>query len=180
MLSPPLPQERPRADGVVTQQKGLLLGVMTADCVPVLLIEPQRGVIAALHAGWRGTLRGIVPRAIERLVEECGIDPSSLFAALGPAIGPCCYEVGREVGENIVGRWGEACTTAWRPIGEKGFLDLRLVNAILLEQAGVPRVQIQHIGPCTACCVDRFASYRREGAGASRQLSVIGWAPPEE
>ncbi len=179
-LSPQLPRKRPHADGMITQEKGVLLGIITADCVPVLLVEPQRGVIAALHAGWRGTLKGIVPCAIERLVEEYGIDPSLLFAALGPAIGPCCYEVGREIGEDIVDRWGEACTAAWQPEGEKGFLDLRLVNAILLERAGVPWVQIQYTGPCTACRVDRFTSYRREGSRASRQLSVIGWAPPEE
>ena len=174
-LSLPLPQERPCADGMITQQKGLLLGVITADCVPVLLVEPHRGVIAALHAGWRGTLKGIVPRAMERLVEEYGVDPSFLFAALGPAIGPCCYEVGRDIGEDMLERWGEAYAVAWRPAGEKGFLDLRLVNTILLEQAGVPRVHIQHVGPCTACHTDRFASYRREGVGAGRQLSVIGW-----
>jgi YfiH family protein len=176
-LSPPLPREKPCADGMITQHQGLLLGIRTADCVPVLLVEPQQGVIAALHAGWRGTLKGIVPCAIERLVEDYGIDPSSLFAALGPAIGPCCYEVGRKIGEDIMERWGEACAVAWRPGGEKGFLDLRLVNAILLQQAGVPWVHIQYAGPCTACRVDRFASYRREGARASRQLSVIGWIP---
>ncbi len=164
-------------DGLMTQKRGLLLGIVTADCVPVLLVEPGARVVAALHAGWRGTLKGIVPRAVKKLKEHFGVDPKKVFAALGPAIGPCCYEVGLEIGESMVGRWGKAGSAAWHARGKKGFLDLRLLNTLLLEQLGVPRRHIELVGPCTACREDSFASYRREGKEAGRQLSLIGWLP---
>ena len=170
-------EKRPVGDALVTRRSGLLLAVAAADCVPILLVEPAARVVAAVHAGWRGTQNGVVPAVMDMLRDRFSTDPSLAFAALGPSIGPCCYQVGSEVGQGIVGRWGEAVSAAWRPDGAKGFLDLRLANAALLERAGVKRANIQYVGPCTACCNDRFASYRREGGGAGRQLSVIGWAP---
>ena len=170
-------QTMPGADGLVSADPAAVLAIHCADCVPILLVEPAARVVAAVHAGWRGTQNGVVPAVMDMLRDRFSTDPSLAFAALGPSIGPCCYQVGSEVGQGIVGRWGEAVSAAWRPDGAKGFLDLRLANAALLERAGVKRANIQYVGPCTACCNDRFASYRREGGGAGRQLSVIGWAP---
>ncbi len=167
--------ERPEADGMITADTGLLLGIASADCVPVLIVAPQRGLVAALHAGWRGTLKGISARAVQMLAAGWSVNPASLWVALGPAIGGCCYEVGAEIGEALLQRWGTRSPSAWRPLGEKGFLDLREINLTQFERAGVPREQIQLVGPCTFCDFPRFASYRREGSGASRQLSVIGW-----
>ena len=167
--------ERPEADGMLTVDTGLLLGIASADCVPVLIVAPQQGLVAALHAGWRGTLKGIGARAVELLMADWSIDPASLWVALGPAIGGCCYEVGVEIGEALVQRWGTSSPSAWRPLGEKGFLDLREINLTKFERAGVPRAQTQFVGPCTFCDFSRFASYRREGSSASRQLSMIGW-----
>ena len=167
--------ERPEADGMITADTGLLLGIASADCVPVLIVAPQQGLVAALHAGWRGTLKGISARAVELLAAGWSVDPASLWVALGPAIGGCCYEVGAEIGEALFQRWGTRSPSAWRPLGEKGFLDLREINLTQFERAGVPREQLQLVGPCTFCDFPRFASYRREGSGASRQLSVIGW-----
>jgi YfiH family protein len=167
-------ESRPEADGMMTADKGVLLGIATADCVPVLLVEPHRRVAAALHAGWRGTLKGICARAIGRLTADCGVEPRRLWVALGPAIGACCYEVGREVGEALARAWGGGGPPAWRPRGEKGFLDLRLVNRLQCERLGVPPAQIRSAEECTFCD-DTFASYRREGARAGRQLSVVGW-----
>jgi YfiH family protein len=169
--------ERPEADGMITSEAGLLLGIASADCVPVLMVAPQQGLVAALHAGWRGTLKGISVRAVEMLATNWSVDPASLWVALGPAIDGCCYEVGVEIGESLLQRWHISSPTAWRPQGKKGFLELREINLVQFEHAGVPREQMQLAGPCTFCDSPRFASYRREGPNASRQLSVIGWQP---
>lgn len=166
---------RPEGDGLISRESGILLGIATADCVPVLMVAPEQGLIAALHAGWRGTLKGISQRAV-RILNNCWrVDPESVWVALGPSIAPCCYEVGRDVGEALHERWHT--DSAWQPHreGDKGFLDLRAINHAQCEEVGVPASQIQSVGPCTFCASSDFASYRREGAQAGRQLSVIGW-----
>lgn len=167
--------DRPEADGLMSREPGILLGIVTADCVPVLMVAPEYGLIAALHAGWRGTLQGISQRAIHLLKNHWNVAPQQVWVALGPSISACCYEVGKEVGEALQERWGT--NQAWQPKegGEKGFLDLRAINSSQCEKAGVPLTQIQSVGPCTFCVSPDFASYRREGTGAGRQLSVIGW-----
>ncbi|HXG17628.1 MAG TPA: peptidoglycan editing factor PgeF [Methylomirabilota bacterium] len=165
---------KPEADGLVSAEPGVLLGIATADCVPVLIAAPEKKIAAALHAGWRGTLQGISRRAIEELHSRWNISPGELYVSLGPAIGGCCYEVGPEVGEAIVSQWRIQSSSAWRPFGAKGFLDLREVNSLQIAAAGVPKTHIAITGPCTFCDL-HFASYRREGASAGRQLSVIGW-----
>jgi len=169
-----LAAENPQADGLLTSEAGVLLGIVTADCVPVLMADPRKGVAVALHAGWRGTLKGIAQRAIELCCVRWNVETQDLYVALGPAIGGCCYEVGPEVGEAIVTRWHIDSTSAWRPVNGKGFLDLREINTLQIMQSGVPRANISLTGPCTFCDAS-FASYRREGANAGRQLSIIGW-----
>jgi polyphenol oxidase len=166
---------RPEADGLISRESGVLLGIATADCVPVLMVAPEHGVIAALHAGWRGTLKGICQRAITMLKNCWQVESANVWVAFGPAISPCCYEVGRDVGEALHERW--RTKAAWQPFatGDKGFLDLRAINRAQCESMGIPTSQIQSIGPCTFCTSPDFASYRREGVGAGRQLSVIGW-----
>jgi len=168
-------EEKLEADGMITNEPGSLLGITTADCVPVLMVAPQLGLAAALHAGWRGTLKGISKKAIGKFTQTWGVAPQQVWVALGPAIDVCCYEVGREVGEALRAGWGTQDSPVWHPQGEKGFLDLRAINRRQCEQAGIPREQIQLIGPCTFCDASGFASYRREGPRAGRQLSVIGW-----
>jgi len=167
--------QRPEADGMLTRAAGVLLGIATADCVPVLMVEPNQRIVAALHAGWRGTLKGISVRAVERLKADWGINPQQLWVAIGPAIDSCCYEVGRDVGEAIVQQWRTHDAVSWQPQGEKGLLDLRAINVTQCEMSGIPWIQIQCVGPCTFCRSNMFASYRRDGANAGRQLSVIGW-----
>lgn len=166
---------QPEADGLISRETGVLLGIATADCVPVLMVAPEHGLIAALHAGWRGTLKGICQRAITMLKDRWQVEPAHVWVALGPAISPCCYEVGREVGEALHERW--RINSAWQPFaaGDKGFLDLRAINRAQCESSGVPAARIQSVGPCSFCASSDFASYRREGTGAGRQLSVIGW-----
>ena len=158
----------PRADGLVATARGLLVGIVTADCVPVLLVDRRRRVAAAVHAGWRGAAAGVLEAALGRLG-----DPADVEAALGPAVGRCCYEVGPEVLAAFRARTGDATVPAWHEGPGRPHVDLRAAAELLLRAAGVRRVDV--LGPCTACD-RRYASYRRDGAGAGRQLSFVGWA----
>ena len=163
---------RPEADGLVSATPGILVGVVTADCVPVLLIDPRRRAVAAVHAGWRGAAAGVLETAVGYLAETYDCLPADLEAAIGPAIGGCCYEVGPEVADAFRARSGDLTAAAWRHGVGRPHLDLRRVAQLLLLAAGVPEVAI--LGPCTAC--DRtYHSYRRDGATAGRQLSFVGW-----
>jgi YfiH family protein len=164
--------EPPEADGILTRERGLALGVVTADCVPVLMLARSAGVVAAVHAGWRGAAAGVLESALRRLRETSDIAPADVEVALGPSIGPCCYRVGAEVQAAFTARTGTTTAAAWTPAGERLVLDLRAAARLLLEASGVRSVTA--VGPCT-CCTPTLASYRRDGAGAGRQLSFIGW-----
>ncbi len=167
------PDGGPReADGVATGARGLAVGVVTADCVPALLVARARGVAAAVHAGWRGAAAGVLESALGHLRSAFGVAPDEVDAALGPAIGPCCYRVGREVHDAFAVRTGTLTGAAWHEAGDALFLDLRAAARSLLGAAGVRSVAL--VGPCTAC-TPALASYRRDGAGAGRQLSFVGW-----
>ncbi|MDE2059116.1 MAG: peptidoglycan editing factor PgeF [candidate division NC10 bacterium] len=161
-------------DGLMTDAPNLCVGVMAADCVPLLFVEPVRKIAAAIHAGWRGTAEGIAPRAVALMKEAYRIDLAALHVAMGPSIGPCCYEVGPEVEAQIGANWRKELTNAWKPDGAKGRLDLRALNEAQLLGAGIPQMQINKIGPCTACYSRDFYSYRKEGK-SGHQLSFIGW-----
>ncbi len=165
------------ADGMLTTEQNVLLGIKTADCVPLLLVAPHKRSVGALHAGWRGTQKAIALRAVEICAEQWDVAPTQLWVALGPSIGGCCYQVGHEIGEPLFARWGDGQPTTWNRRGDKGYLDLRAINRMQLIQAGVPQTQIHSVGPCTFCHPDELTSYRREGAQAGRQFSVIGWRP---
>jgi polyphenol oxidase len=164
--------DRPEADGVASRRRGLALGIVTADCVPALLLARCHGVIAAVHAGWRGAAAGVLEAALAHLHGGFGVEPSDVEALLGPSIGPCCYRVGPEVRDAFEARTGDTTAAAWTPSGDRLMLDLRLAERLVLEKAGVSSVAL--VGPCTAC-TPALASYRRDGAGAGRQLSFIGW-----
>lgn len=165
------------ADGMLTTEQDVLLGIKTADCVPILLVAPHKRSVGALHAGWRGTQKAIALRAVEIYAEQWAVAPTQLWVTLGPSIGGCCYQVGHEIGESLFARWGDGQPATWNRQGDKGYLDLRAINRMQFIQAGVPQTQIHNVGPCTFCHPDEFTSYRREGAQAGRQLSVIGWQP---
>jgi YfiH family protein len=165
--------ERPEADGLVTAAAATTVGVVTADCVPVLLLAPRRRGVAAVHAGWRGAAAGIVAAALAHLRDRFDVEPSDVEAALGPAIGPCCYEVGADVRDAFERASGTVTRAAWRPLARGFMLDLRRAVQLLLEHAGVPTSTV--LGPCTRCS-PAYCSYRRDGAGTGRQVSFIGWA----
>lgn len=166
-------REAPEADGVATSARGLAVGILTADCVPALLLARRHGVAAAVHAGWRGAAAGVLEAALSHLRGAFGVEPTDVEAILGPSIGPCCYRVGAEVQAAFTVRTDAATSPAWTPSGDRLQLDLRLAERLILEAAGVRCVSM--VGPCTAC-TPALASYRRDGTGAGRQLSFIGWA----
>jgi len=162
------------ADAVVTSRPGVAVAIATADCVPLLLAAPEAGVVAAVHAGWRGTVAGIAAVGVHALVER-GARTGDVRAALGPAIDGCCYEIERAIAERFACELGDETWRAWRD-GErpgKGYLDLRTVNALVLARAGVPQESITRVGPCTFCGGGPFASFRRDAERAARQLSWI-------
>lgn len=161
-------------DGLASAQPGLLLGVWTADCVPLHLLAPGARVVAAVHCGWRGSAAGAVPESLNLLERRWGVSARELEAALGPAIGGCCYEVGEEVREAFVARAGGHLGAAgFAARGGKLFLDLRDFLEEELGALGVRRVE--RIGPCTACRSDVLHSHRKRKDAAGRQLSWIGW-----
>ena len=169
-------------DGLITDVPGVLIGVGTADCVPVLVVDGKKKVVAAFHAGWRGTVAGIVQLGVARMVNEYGSRVEDLEAAVGPSIGACCYAVGHEVHREFGARFGYA-EELFRAGDEedlaKWYLDLWEANLRQLLNAGLKEEQITVIGECTACAQDesgamKYFSHRGEKGLAGRMLSVVG------
>ena len=180
---------KPDGDALLSSTPGLLLAVRVADCLPILLADPRNRAVAAIHAGWRGALQGIVGKAAGEMARAFGSRPDELMAAVGPSIRACCYEVREDV-------W-EACGAAL-PDGQKYlsavprlsthslpgtalprsfFLDLAAIARDQLLRAGVSDARIFVADYCTACRTDLFFSYRKEGPKAGRMLAVIGFKP---
>ena len=164
--------ERPEADGMVTAERGILLAVTSADCVPILISDARGTIVGAIHAGWRGVIAGIAQEGI-RAMESLGARPRDLRAALGPSIGQCCFEVDEDLARRFAREveGSERHARAGRP--GKSHLDLRAIITDQLMRAGLPRESIINVGPCTKCANDRFFS-RRADASSGLQLSFIG------
>lgn len=162
-------------DALFTRQRRRPLAVFTADCVPLIVVDPERQALGVAHAGWRGTVKGIASRLVAALVEQAGAQAARLRAAIGPSIGPCCYEVD----EPVVGPLRTAFPAAWerwaRPARPgRWLLDLWAANAEQLTAAGVPPEAILNPRLCTGCRQDLFFSYRKEGlAGRLATLAVL-------
>jgi YfiH family protein len=159
-------------DALISTRRGVPLAVFSADCVTLVLADRAAGVLAAAHAGWRGTVAGLAGRLVATLVERAGVRPDRLVAAIGPSIGPCCYEVDGPVVEPL----RAAFPTDWaRWVTAKGpgkwWLDLWQATTDQLTAAGVPAGAIVNPRLCTACGRALFFSYRREGPG--RSLAAI-------
>jgi hypothetical protein len=150
-----------------------MLGVQTADCVPILVAEAGGRVAAAIHAGWRGTAARIAESAIQRLRARFNADPQYLTAAIGPHIRVCCYEVGEEVADSV----REPAAIERREAWPKPHLSLAEANRRQLLNSGIPGERIEISLLCTSCRQDLFHSYRRDGKRAGRMLSVIGIEP---
>jgi polyphenol oxidase len=173
--------EQERCDALATREPGVLLGVKTADCVPVLLGDARRGACAAVHAGWRGTLQGIVARALSKMSEEFGTEPGDVRAAIGPAALACCYEVGGEVIEAFRAKFPRA-DSLFTPTREgHALVDLHRANREQLVSAGVSDERVHALPLCTICRPELFFSYRRDKPAhgrTGRLLSVIGKRVP--
>lgn len=170
-------KEAGEADGMITGATGVFLGVLTADCVPLLFVAPKQRFAAAVHAGWRGTLAGIAAKAVNLLREQYSIQAADIEVALGPSIGACCYEVKDDVAEPLMKKWGKLTTPSIVVKQGKTFINLSRLNRDILRASGVPGSQLFQIGPCTSCATDDFFSYRRAGGQTGRQMSLIGWLP---
>ncbi|MBV8818413.1 MAG: peptidoglycan editing factor PgeF [Acidobacteriaceae bacterium] len=156
-------------DALITDCTGRSIGIRTADCVPILLLDCRTRAIAAVHAGWRGTAGELVRIAIEQMARDFGTQPQDIYAAMGPCIRGCCYEVGEDVAARFGSwfpEWKEE-ETAVRKI------DLAEANRRQMQAAGVPDAHVFDCELCTACQSGQFFSYRREPENASRMISAI-------
>jgi hypothetical protein len=163
------------ADIIWARDAELAVAVQAADCVPLLLSEPRSGTVAAAHAGWRGLAASVPIEAVGAIVRESGSDPTDLVAAIGPAIGPCCYEVGADV-RDAFARAFPTRHDAWfaaGPSAGKYFLDTWASARAQLQSVGVPASQIFLAALCTACHPQTFNSYRRDGPPAGWMAAVI-------
>ena len=166
----------PDADAIVSNAKGYVLSVQVADCVPILMASAKAGVVAAVHAGWRGTCAGVARAAVDAMAREFRVDPSDLTVAVGPSIGPCCYGVGPSVLEAFaLAGAGEEDLARWFVKTEHGSLrlDLWAVNRDQLVGAGVREDHVYRSGLCTQTHRESFESYRVDGANAGRMLALI-------
>ena len=189
------PRHARSGDASATNQTGLLLAVLTADCVPVLLVDPRQRAVAAIHAGWRGTLARITEKTVGGMQLEFSSRPQDLLAAIGPSIGPCCYEVGADFVPKFSAQFADAAEyfdearsgeepnpLQWLNMAPPGHqpppkpvhLDLRKANRSQLLAAGLHAQNIFESNLCTGCRTDLFFSYRKEGARSGRLLSVVG------
>jgi hypothetical protein len=143
-----------------------------ADCTPIMLVDPVRGAVGIAHAGWRGTVAGICQAVVSKMVDALNCRPADIYAAIGPAIGPCCYEVGTDVVEAVTAALGQN-DAFFRPgpQGDQLHFDQWAANEFALRQAGVQ--QIERADICTACHVDEFYSHRAEGGRTGRFGAII-------
>jgi purine-nucleoside/S-methyl-5'-thioadenosine phosphorylase / adenosine deaminase len=186
-------------DASITSTPKLLLGIQTADCVPILLVDPKKRAVAAIHAGWRGTLQRIVEKTVGRMKMQFATRPANLLAAIGPAIGGCCYEVGTEVAAAFHAQfpgaeeWFDELRTGdepnplqWlnqfppghQPPPKNVRLDLRKANHAQAITAGILAKNIYVSDLCTACRPDLFFSYRKQGNETGRMMAAIGMRKP--
>ena len=192
------PSDLSKGDAAITSRPGLLLAVQTADCVPILLADPQKRVIAAIHAGWRGTLARIVRKTIGVMQMHFATNARDLLAAIGPSIGPCCYEVGTEVASQFLSQFSDASSyfdelrtgdesnpLQWLNMAPPGhqpppknvLLDLRQANRSQLLASGLRRRNIHVMDLCSSCRPDLLFSYRKQGPRTGRLMSAIALRP---
>ncbi len=160
-------------DAMVTDQPGVILAVRTADCLPVLIFDPRQRVIAAVHAGWRGALREVVPKTVRCMMDRFSCQPQAVIIGIGPSIRSCCYEVGEMVLAPLSARYPYWQEVVKESGDKKAMLNLQeLIRRQLLE-LGVPMDQIEIAQACTSCDPERFFSYRRDGKKTGSMWSGI-------
>ena len=160
------------ADAVITKEKGMLIGVQVADCVPVLLQDRKRSVVGAIHAGWRGTAKEIFKKTVKEMIERFNSDARDILVAIGPSIRGCCYNVGYDVLESVERATGKGEYHIQK--GEILCLDLAIANKYQALSLGIPVENIWMSSECTHCNPDRFYSYRYSKGPTGRQGGFIG------
>jgi YfiH family protein len=167
---------RPAGDGIVTAESGVMLGIFSADCVPILMVDSKRKVAGALHAGWRGVIADIAGAGVHAMT-QLGAHASDIRAATGPSIGQCCFEVDADLGDRFGSEIDGARNHTRGGRSGKAFIDLRAVVRDQLERAGLVPTNIASVGPCTRCASDRFFSRRAAGGKTTGlQMSFVGFA----
>ena len=164
---------RIEADGLVTDRPGILLGITTADCAPVLFADFKNGVIGAAHAGWRGMAAGILPKTVEVMAEKLGAKRESLIAVLGPSIRQECFETDADVPEAMERLMGERVHPFIAEKGVKYHVDLQGIGVRLLTDAGLSPENVIDSGICTKCCADEFWSHRATHGHRGVQGGII-------
>lgn len=163
--------ELPECDALVTATPGTTLVIFTADCTPILLQDPVTGAVGAVHAGWRGTASAIAARAVETMAERFGSRPADIRAAIGPNIGPCCFQTDADVPDALRASLGEEVQAHIRARDKKFYVDLKQINAMVLRRAGVEQIHISR--ECTVCQSHRFWSHRVTRGERGSQGAVI-------
>jgi polyphenol oxidase len=161
-------------DALLSGAPGQVVGVKTADCVPILLVDSRLRVVAAVHAGWRGSVSRITLKTAQAMAARWGTRAADLHAAIGPGIGPCCYEVGPEVATQFVELFPER-----RDLNGRARIDLAEGNRRQLIAVGIAAGRIYSAGLCTFCHPEQFHSFRRDGEAAGRMISFIGITGPQ-
>ena len=156
-------------DGLLTDEPGMALFLRFADCAPIVLYDRRRRAVGLIHAGWRGALAGIAALAVQAMRAEFGSAPGDLWAGIGPCIGACCYEVGAELGEQFIRRFGPQVVS--RHAMGTVHLDLTQANVLALKEAGVHRAVSADL--CTSCHCDEFFSHRREHGRTGRFAAIV-------
>jgi polyphenol oxidase len=164
---------RNRGDALLTARRDIALAVQVADCFPVLMADPRQGIIAAVHAGWRGSLARILRRVLEGM-GQLNADPADVLVAVGPGIRSCCCEVGPEVASAFDAAFpGKPLCHPHPERQGKYFLDLPMTLNVQLSEVGIPPQNRWDLGLCTRCHPHEFSSYRAEGAHAGRMMGII-------
>ncbi len=164
-------QNYPKCDALVTNTPGVALLIFTADCTPLLFHDPVTGAVGAAHAGWRGTAQAIGARVVEAMAENFGSKPEDIRAAIGPNVGMCHFETDADVPQAMIAAFGSEVNEFIEKKGEKYFLDLKAINALVLRRAGVRHIEIS--GACTMCQPDRFWSHRVTRGDRGSQGAII-------
>ncbi|RMF94325.1 MAG: peptidoglycan editing factor PgeF [Candidatus Schekmanbacteria bacterium] len=162
----------PEADAVILLNEGMGAGVVTADCVPVIIAAKNKRAGAVIHSGWRGTVINIAGKTAKKMLEECSISPVDVYAVIGPSIGICCYEVGEEVFQKFKKTFANNETILNEKNG-KYFISLSSAVFYQLLDIGIPQKNIEIKNLCTFCRSDLFHSYRREGKSSGRQAAIL-------
>jgi hypothetical protein len=165
---------RTQGDALITQRAGVTLGIQVADCLPILIVDPQTRTIGGVHAGWRGTLARVFAGTVAKMRESSGCDPSRMMTAIGPGIRFCCFEVGEEVVEAFENEFPGSSLA--KPLEEKPgkyLLDLRVALDVQFQEAGLAPENIFDLGLCTRCNPGEFFSYRGEGPRSGRMMGAI-------